>query len=122
MTDREALNTFLSEQNYMTVAVTLDDGTPWATPVRIQKWTGKFFEWDSKIDAEHSRALLQRPNVALSLFTPETETTKQFGFYAQATAEQIGEVSEHGVARYRAVVNKCFINDATFVKREVDLA
>lgn len=122
MNDSERLNTFLAEQKYMTLAVTLDDGTPWATPVRIKKWEGKRFEWDSHVGTEHSKAIATRPSVAISIWTPESDNTIQFGFYAHATAEQLSEPNEHGIARYRAVVNKCFINDATFIKREVDLA
>ncbi len=121
MTDQEQLNTFLAVQNYMTIAVTLDDGTPWATPVRIRAWEGTVFEWDSHVETEHSRAIADRSNIAISIYTPEGENTIQFGFYAHATAEQITEPNEHGIARYRATVSKSFINDASFKKREVHL-
>lgn len=121
MNDREQLNTFLAEQHYMTIAVTLDDGTPWATPVRIKAREGKKFEWESGIDTEHSKAIAKRPDIAISIWTPDSDDTVRFGFYAHATAEQISEPNEHGAARYRATVNKCFINDASFVKREVEL-
>lgn len=121
MNDHEQLLHFLTTQQYMTVAVTLDDGTPWATPVRIKAWEGMIFEWDSLATTEHSKAIASRPNVAISMYTPEGEGTIQFGFYAHAKAEQITEPNEHGTARYRATVNKCFINDATFKKREVEL-
>ncbi len=120
MSDQERLNTFLAEQKYMTIAVTLDDGTPWATPLRIKRRDGASFEWDSKTDTEHSRAISQRPQVAVSIFTPQTDTTIQFGFYGQATAELL-DVHD-GMGHYRAVVTKCWINDATFEKREVELA
>lgn len=122
MTDHEKLIAFLAGQKYLTLAVTLDDGTPWATPVRIQKQQGKSFEWDSKTDTEHSKAIASRPQVAISMFTPEDEASSQFGFYGHATAEQISEPNQYGIARYRATVNKSFINDATFIKREVGLA
>ena len=122
MSDQERLNTFLAGQRYMTLAVTLDDGTPWATPVRIKAHECKTFEWVSKTDTEHSKAIAVRPIIAISMFTASDESTAQFGFYAQAAAEQIGDPNEHGVARYRAVVTMCFINDATFIKREVELA
>lgn len=121
MNDSEQLNTFLAEQRYMTIAVTLDDGTPWATPVRIKTWEGKVFEWESKIDTEHSNAITKRPNVAISIWTPEGEGAIQFGFYAHATAEQISEPNDYDISLYRATVHKCFINDSSFVKREVEL-
>ncbi len=119
MNDEEQLNKFLAEHRYMTIAVTLDDGTPWATPVRIKNWEGKVFEWDSNLDTEHSKALTKRPQVALSMYTPQTDTTIQFGFYATATADLIGE--QNGIGHYRATVTKSWINDATFEKREVSL-
>ncbi|MBC7512583.1 pyridoxamine 5'-phosphate oxidase family protein [Candidatus Saccharibacteria bacterium] len=122
MTDQDTLIVFLTEQKYMTIAVMLADGTPWATPVRIKAHEGKTFEWESKTDTEHSKAISASPIIAISMFTPSNETTAQLGFYAQATAKQIGEPNEHGIARYRAAVNTCFINDATFIKREVELA
>ncbi len=119
MTDQERLNTFLAEQKYMTLAVTRDDGTPWATPVRIKQHKGKVFEWDSKLDTDHSKAIANRPVVAISIWTPGAEGTIQFGFYAKATAEL---VSEHdGYGRYKATVVESWINDATFIKRSVEL-
>ena len=121
MTDGEQLNKFLSEQHYMTIAVTREDGSPWATPVRIQRMEGREFEWDSNTDTEHSKAIAVRPQVAISMFTPEGQGTIQFGFYAAGTAEQVSETNDHGIARYRATVNKSFINDASFRKREVEL-
>ncbi len=119
MTDQDQLNKFVAEQKYMTIAVTLDDGTPWATPVRIKHWEGKVFEWDSKLDTDHSKAIASRPSVAISMWTPESDDTIQFGFYAKAMAELIDE--ENGLGHYRATVLQSWINDATFVKRSVEL-
>jgi len=121
MNDQELLKAFLAEQKYMTLAVTLDDGTPWVTPVRIKNWKGKTFEWDSHVGTEHSKAIAMRPSIAISIYTPDSESTIQFGFYGHATAERMGEPNEHGIARYRVTVSKGFINDASFKKREVEL-
>lgn len=118
MDDKHQLLAFLSEQKYMTIAVTLNDGTPWATPVRIKNWDGKnVFEWDSKLDTEHSRAIERRPQVAISMWTPDSDSTIQFGFYAKATADLVS--SENGFGRYKATVTRAWVNDATFIKREV---
>lgn len=121
MNDKEQLKQFLKTQKYMTLAVVLDDGTPWATPVRIKSQNGPVFEWDSKTDTEHSKAIEARRSVAISIWTPETEDTMQFGFYAAATAERLDEPNEYGICHYRATVTKAWINDATFVKREVSV-
>ena len=120
MNDQNQLNKFLAEQNYMTIAVTLDDGTPWATPVRIKSWEGKRFEWASMTDTEHSKAISKRPHIAISIYTPASGNLVQYGFYAKATAELVSE--QDGTGTYRAVVTQSWINDATFVKREVPLA
>jgi pyridoxine/pyridoxamine 5'-phosphate oxidase len=117
--DQKKLNTFLNEQKYMTIAVVLDDGTPWATPIRIKEWKGRSFQWDSKLDSQHSKAIAARPHIAINIWTPETETTVQFGFYAKATAELIGQQGDSG--RYRATVTASWINDASFLKRSVEL-
>jgi uncharacterized protein YhbP (UPF0306 family) len=119
MNDHDQLNQFLSSQHYMVIAVTLDDGTPWATPVRIKKWSGKEFEWDSKVTTEHSKAIANKPNIAISIFTPEGEGMIQYGFYAKAKAELLSE--ENSMGRYRATVTESWINDASFVKRKVTL-
>jgi hypothetical protein len=121
MTEQEALNTFLSEQKYMTIAVTLTEGTPWATPVRIKRRESNEFEWDSHVGTDHSKAIVSQPTIAISIWTPEGDTTIQYGFYAVATAGQISEPNEHGIARYRSTVTKSWVNDATFVKREVSI-
>lgn len=119
MTDQERTKQFLSEQTHMTVAVTLDDGTPWAVPVRVKLQWGNAFEWESALEAEHSKAIKKRPEVALMLFNKAHD--EEFGFYAQAKAELVEEYKP-GYGRYRAVVSKAWINDETFVKREVELA
>lgn len=121
MNDEAQLKQFLETQKYMTIAVVLDDGTPWAAPVRIKTQNGPVFEWDSKNDTEHSKAIEARPAIAISIWTPEAEDTIQFGFYATATAKRLGEPNEYGISRYRATVTKAWINDATFVKREVSM-
>lgn len=103
----------------MVLAVVLDDGTPWATPVRIKQWDGKAFEWESMVTTEHSKAIATRPDIAISIFTPEGEGTIQFGFYAKAKAELLNE--ENGMGRYRATITESWINDASFVKRAVSV-
>lgn len=120
MTDQEQLRLFLAEQKYMVLAVTLDDGTPWATPVRIKTQYGTAFEWDSMQDAEHSKALLKHPNVAITIFTDDSGTNAQFGFYAKATASKVSD-GEHGIGRYHAIVSQAWVNDQTFVKRKVEM-
>ena len=118
MTDQERLEQFLSEQKHMVLAVTLDDGTPWAVPVRIQLFWERAFEWDSRIDAVHSEAIAKRPEVAITIFDKSSDS--EIGFYAKGKAVLVEEYKpEYG--RYRFVTSQCWMNDETFVKREVEL-
>lgn len=118
MTDNEKLEQLLSEQQYMVLAVMLDDGTPWVIPVRIQARNDNVFEWDSALETVHSRAIAARPDMALTIFQKKEDS--QIGFYAKGKAELVEEFKP-GFGRYRFVAEKCWINDETFVKREVAL-
>ncbi len=75
MNDQEKLRIFLVEQKYITVAVTLDDGTPWAATVRIKRQSGNVFEWDSFLTAEHSKAIATHPSIAMTMFTADDGNT-----------------------------------------------
>lgn len=118
MDDLTRLREFLAGQAIMVVAVTLEDGTPWATPVKIQRQVGREFEWDSRLDTLHSRTLEVHPNMAITIFQKQADI--QFGFYAQGKASLVSE-SPGGFGRYRFVAERTWINDESFVKREVEL-
>ena len=119
MNDQEKVNDFLTRVEYMVLAVTLADDSPWAVPVRLRLREGNIFEWDSKLDTLHSHALSEHPSIAVTLFE-KTEKT-QFGVYAVGEAKLV-EAKEHGLGRYRFVAEKIWINDETFQKREVELS
>ena len=117
MMDIEKVREFLQGQTHMVLAVTLEDGTPWAVPVRIQKWQGREFEWDSRLDTVHSQAIAARPATAITLFQKAADA--QIGFYASGRAELVEQKGEYG--RYRFTVERAWLNDETFVKREVEI-
>lgn len=119
MSDEQKLERLLSEQQFMVLAVTLDDGTPWAVPVRIAKREDKEFYWDSALETVHSKALLARPQAAITIF--QKDESIMMGFYAKGQAELVDE-PKPGYGRYKFVAEKCWINDETFIKREVNLA
>lgn len=118
MNDNEKVKQFLKNQQYMVLAVTLDDGTPWATPVRIQRWEGNEFEWDSKLDTVHSQALEARPEIAITTFQKYDDS--QIGIYAKGKAHLVDEFKP-GFGRYRFTAEQFWLNDETFVKREVSI-
>lgn len=116
MTDNEKTTQFLSSQQYMVLAVVTPDNTPWAVPVRIGAWQGREFEWDSKLDTVHSKALEIHPTMAITIFDTATQT----GFYATGVGELLHDRGD-GFGRYRFTAKQCWLNDETFVKREVML-
>lgn len=118
MNDQQKLEQLLNEQQYMVLAVTLEDGTPWAVPVRIQARNGIEFTWDSVLTAEHSKALLINSKMAVTIF--QKKETSQTGLYAKGTGELVEELKP-GFGRYKFTAKQCWLNDETFVKREVSL-
>lgn len=119
MSDNEKTKQFLANQQFMVLAVTLDDGTPWATPVRIQRWEGNEFEWDSKLATVHSQAIAARPDMAITVFQKFEDS--QIGFYARGHGVLVEE-TKPGFGRYQFTTEQCWLNDETFVKREVQLS
>lgn len=118
MSDQEKVRALLSEQQFMVVAVVLPDGTPWAVPVKIQTQDGRAYEWESKLTTEHSRAIALKQDVAITIFDKRPDI--QTGIYMQATAELVEEKPKQ-MGRYRATATRLWLNDETFVKREVEL-
>jgi nitroimidazol reductase NimA-like FMN-containing flavoprotein (pyridoxamine 5'-phosphate oxidase superfamily) len=118
MNDQQRLNNFLSRQQFMVLAVTLDDGTPWATPVRIQHREGNVFEWDSATGTEHSKAIAARPDIAMTIY--EKLPDSQLGLYVKGSAVLVEE-TKPGFARYRLTAHEAWMNDETFTKRKIEL-
>lgn len=120
MSDHEKLEQLLATQEYMVVAVISADGTPWAVPVRLRDREGlRVFEWDSALATVHSRAIAERPVMSVTIFQKNEDS--QIGFYARGTGELVEEIKP-GFGRYRFVAKQAWINDETFVKREVALS
>jgi nitroimidazol reductase NimA-like FMN-containing flavoprotein (pyridoxamine 5'-phosphate oxidase superfamily) len=117
MNDHEIVQQLLHECDHMVVAVTLDDGTPWAVPVHMVSDDNWVFEWNSKPTTVHSRAIAKRPSVALTVFS----IAKDIGLYMKATAEALPDVRDaDGRVRYRATVTKAWLNEQ-HIKRQLAL-
>jgi len=118
MNDTERVKEFLKNQTHMVVAVVLNDSTPWAVPVKIKRWEGGEFEWDSKLNTIHSLALESNPHASVTIF--EKQADNQFGFYAKGIVTVV-ETRDDGYGRYLFVAKQSWVNDQSFVKREVSL-
>jgi hypothetical protein len=120
MSDQERVKEFLKTASIMVIAVTLEDSSSWAVPVKIQKQEGNIFEWDSKLDTVHSTALGHKPEMSVVIFEKSDTRPGQTGVYLKGRGELISS-TEEGFGRYRFTAETAWINDETFVKREVSL-
>ncbi len=118
MTDQERLQELFNNQQFMVIAVTLDDGSPWAVPVRVAAGDGREFEWDSMLSADHSIALDDGATMAITMY--EKTDDRMTGFYATGWGELLEEKNET-TGRYRFTVREAWINDETFQKRSVEM-
>lgn len=119
MTDEQKIEQLLSEQTIMVLSVVLPDGTPWAVPVAIRDRDGlRVFEWDSALATEHSKALIKNSKMAMIIF--QKNENVQVGYYAMGIGELVDEFKP-GFGRYRFTAARAWLNDETFVKREVNL-
>lgn len=118
MNDKTRIEQLLVDMSYAVLAVTLDDGAPWAVPVRIRRAEDREFEWDSRLDTMHSQAIEARPVMALTIFQKKEDS--QVGLYATGRGELVEEFKP-GFGRYRFTAERAWINDETFNKREIEL-
>lgn len=119
MNDQQKIEQLLGAQTVMVLAVMLPDGTPWAVPVAIRARDGlKRFEWDSALQTEHSKALIENSKMSIVIF--QKQENSQIGYYATGTGELVNEFKP-GFGRYRFKAARVWVNDESFVKREVKL-
>jgi len=117
MSDKQIVKALLEKSKHMIVAVTLDDDTPWAVPVRIKQRNGWVFEWDSMPTTVHSQAVATHPTIALIVFSIDED----IGLYAKAIAEELSEIRrDDGSVRYRATVTEAWLNEQ-HIKRPIVL-
>ncbi len=119
MDDHTTAIEFLKNCHFMTIAV-IANGEPWAVPVHIQRHEGLIFEWDSHPEALHSLAIMEHPRVSLSMYRLGDGNVNEFGFYAQAEATKIADLSDKK-AKYRAVVTAAWVNDEKHRKRAIEI-
>ena len=119
--DEQKTEEFLAGQTHMVLAVTLEDGSPWAVPLKIQRRDGlRTFEWDSRTDAVHSHPLLETLQAAVTVFRASADEWEAFGYCAQGKVE-ITERRGDDYARYRFTADRAWINDEWHQKRELAL-
>lgn len=118
MTDQEKVREFLSRATHMVICVVLPDGLPWAVPVKIQSQNGSEFEWVSMPNTEHSKALVHNEKMSVVIF--DTKKDDQIGVYMSGRGEVV-QKNGQGESRYRFTADSMWLNDETYIKREVTL-
>lgn len=118
VSDHDKVRDFIERQTHMVLAVTLEDGTPWAVPVKIQARDGSSFEWDSKLTTEHSKVLELHPHMSIVMY--EKTENAQVGLYLKGQGRLVSS-NDAGFGRYRFAAAAAWINDESFVKRSISL-
>jgi uncharacterized protein YhbP (UPF0306 family) len=87
----------LQENQYLTIATSDEGGRPWSSTVwytawqrsRAANWLAVEFIWLSRPEALHSRNLLQRPEVGISIFNSSQPAGTGDGLQFAARAEPV---------------------------------
>jgi nitroimidazol reductase NimA-like FMN-containing flavoprotein (pyridoxamine 5'-phosphate oxidase superfamily) len=95
----------IDSNRYMTLATADEQGSPWASPVWYAPVAYREFLWVSKPEAQHSRNLAVRPELAIVIFDSH-QAGGWKALYMAATAEELSDVddgirifSRHGEAQ-----------------------
>ncbi|MGH2869164.1 MAG: pyridoxamine 5'-phosphate oxidase family protein, partial [Solirubrobacteraceae bacterium] len=73
----------------MTLGTADPDGTPWVSPVWYAHENHREFLWVSRPEAQHSRNIATRPQVAIVIFNSTVSPATGQAVYLEATAEPI---------------------------------
>jgi nitroimidazol reductase NimA-like FMN-containing flavoprotein (pyridoxamine 5'-phosphate oxidase superfamily) len=93
----------VDENRFMTLATADADGRPWASPVWYAPSGYRRLLWVSSPDAQHSRNLVVRPELAIVIFDPH-RPGGWTALYMAATAGEVEDVDEGiGIFSQRSV-------------------
>jgi nitroimidazol reductase NimA-like FMN-containing flavoprotein (pyridoxamine 5'-phosphate oxidase superfamily) len=100
--DPVALARSIVEANrYLTLATADQDGLPWASPVWFASADFREFFWVSSPDAQHSRNVAVRPEVAVVIFNSGQPIGTGRAVYLSARAELVPEPDlDRGIATF----------------------
>jgi nitroimidazol reductase NimA-like FMN-containing flavoprotein (pyridoxamine 5'-phosphate oxidase superfamily) len=83
--------TIVDASLYMVLGTADRDGKPWVTPVYFAPAGYQEFLWVSDPDAQHSRNLAERSEVAIVIFDSSVPISTGQGVYMAATAEEVSD-------------------------------
>jgi hypothetical protein len=84
--DRSGVDRLLTANRYLVLATADEDGRPWATPLFFGLVGSTRVCWVSAPDRRHSRNLVQRPAVAITVFDSTVEVGHAEAAYFDAEA------------------------------------
>ena len=99
MPDNDATARQIVDSNlYMTLATADSAGRPWASPVWYAAADYRSFYWVSSPEAQHSRNILERPEVSMVIFDSGVPEGEGQAVYLTATAEELTGIElERGI-------------------------
>ena len=91
--------TIIDSNFYMTLGTADERGRPWVSPVYYAHEGYANFYWVSSPEANHSRNLVERPEVSMVIFDSRTPVGSGQGVYISAIAEELmGADLDRGIA------------------------
>jgi pyridoxine/pyridoxamine 5'-phosphate oxidase len=93
MSDR--VRAIVDANAYMTLATADAQGEPWASPVWFATADCREFIWVSKPEAQHSRNIGVRPEIAIVVFDSQQRPGDAEAVYMAARAEEVPEPELH---------------------------
>jgi nitroimidazol reductase NimA-like FMN-containing flavoprotein (pyridoxamine 5'-phosphate oxidase superfamily) len=93
--------TVIDANSYMVLGTADESGHPWVTPVWFASEDYRHFHWLSSQDAQHSRNLAARPEVAIAIFDSTAGQGAQEAVYMSGRAEELtGDELERGIGLF----------------------
>jgi nitroimidazol reductase NimA-like FMN-containing flavoprotein (pyridoxamine 5'-phosphate oxidase superfamily) len=79
----------IAANRYMVLATADAQGLPWSTPVWFATEDHRQFFWVSDPNAQHSRNIAERPEIAIAIFDSSVTPGDAAAVYMRARAEQV---------------------------------
>jgi nitroimidazol reductase NimA-like FMN-containing flavoprotein (pyridoxamine 5'-phosphate oxidase superfamily) len=93
--------TVIDANRYMALGTADQTGRPWVTPVWFASEDYRQFHWVSSPEAQHSRNLAARPEVAIAIYDSSVVPGTAEAVYMSARAEELtGDELERGIEVY----------------------
>ena len=98
--------TVIDSNGYMALGTADEAGNPWVSPVWFTTEDYRRFHWVSSPEAQHSRNLAARPEVAIAIFDSSVAVGTAEAVYMSGRAEELTDELERGIEQFDRISQK----------------